>query len=113
YRIAIASMSPRRKIDQVLSLNHWEEFVDLYVASDDVERLKPDPDSYLKAMNKLGMQSNECIVIEDSQVGIDAAHGAGCRYICHREQRYPIEQTGADYYIDDLLDALGIINEMN
>ena len=112
YRIAIASMSPRRKIDQVLSLNHWEEFVDLYVASDDVERLKPDPDCYLKAMNKLGMQSNECIVIEDSQVGIDAAHGAGCRCICHREQRYPIEQTGADYYIDDLLDALAIINEM-
>ena len=112
YRIAIASMSPRRKINQVLSANHWENYVDLFVASDDVERLKPDPDSYLKAMNKLGMTSDECIVIEDSQVGIDAAHGAGCRCICRREHRYPIEQTGAEYYIDDLLDAAGIINEM-
>ena len=112
YRIAIASMSPKRKIDQVLSANHWEKFIDLFVSSDDVERLKPDPDCYLKAMSKLGVNSDECIVIEDSQVGIDAAHGAGCKCICRREHRYPIEQRNADFYIDEMQEAAEIINKI-
>ena len=112
YVIAIVSLSPAEKIREVLQVNHWERFADSFVSADDVERQKPDPDGYLKAMNKLGVKADECVIIEDSQVGIDAAKAAGCICICRRESRYPIEQNGADYYIDDMLEAVSIINEL-
>lgn len=110
YKIAIVSLSKTDKINDVLKDNHWERFVDTFVSDDDVEKRKPDPDGYLKAMKKLGVSPDECVIIEDSQVGIDAARAAGCVCICRTENRYPIEQNGADYYIDDMLDAVRIIN---
>ena len=113
YKLAIVSMSNSEKLSQVIGDNHWENLIDVIITSSMVTRTKPDPESYLKTMEILGLTPEECIVVEDSRVGIESAHRAGCKVICRKEYRYPCNQEGADYYVDDLLDVVKLINELS
>lgn len=51
------------------------------VAADDVSKGKPDPQPYLMAARLLGMNSVECLVIEDAPAGIRSAHAGGMKAI--------------------------------
>ncbi|KAK4760963.1 hypothetical protein SAY87_005856 [Trapa incisa] len=51
--------------------------LDCFLAGDDVKEKKPDPSIYVTASKKLGVSSTECIVVEDSVIGLQAASGAG------------------------------------
>ena len=51
---------------------------DTLVCGDDVQRGKPDPESYLLAAERLGVSPESCVAIEDSPSGIGAAEAAGC-----------------------------------
>lgn len=50
-------------------------------AGDDVDKKKPDPKIYNVAAQKLGLDPSECLVVEDSTIGLQAALGAGMRCI--------------------------------
>jgi HAD superfamily hydrolase (TIGR01509 family) len=50
---------------------------DLVLAGDVVARKKPDPEIYYLALQKVGLQGCECIAIEDSHIGVEAAKEAG------------------------------------
>lgn len=69
--------SSRRNLVQEI----WEEndlrFFDTIVTADETERFKPYPDPYLKAMNALGQETQNCLVIENAPAGIQAACSAG------------------------------------
>lgn len=54
---------------------------DLMITGDDVQHHKPDPEPYLIATNKLGVHPSECVVFEDSEVGVLSATAAGCPVI--------------------------------
>jgi beta-phosphoglucomutase len=45
----------------------------------DVENKKPSPDIYIRAAQMIGLQPEECLVVEDAVSGIKAAKSAGCR----------------------------------
>jgi HAD superfamily hydrolase (TIGR01509 family) len=77
HRVAIASGSSRPSILPVVSEFSIE--VDAIVTSEDVERGKPFPDLFLCAARKLGVPPESCIVVEDSDVGIEAALAAGMK----------------------------------
>ena len=47
------------------------------VTVEDVSAGKPDPEGYLLAARRLGVPPRDCLVVEDSQPGIDAGHAAG------------------------------------
>ena len=53
------------------------DYFDFIINSSMVKRGKPFPDIYLKALEEIGLSSNECVVFEDSISGIDAAFNAG------------------------------------
>jgi beta-phosphoglucomutase family hydrolase len=75
FRAAVASGSSRPSILPVM-----ERFgidVDAVVSAEDVKRGKPHPDLFLKAAERLGAAPQECTVIEDSEVGVQAAKAAG------------------------------------
>jgi len=74
---ALVSSSPRRLVDSVLESVGGEHF-SLTLAGDEVARLKPFPDPYLKACADLGVDPVATVVLEDSPVGIAAAEAAGC-----------------------------------
>jgi HAD superfamily hydrolase (TIGR01509 family) len=51
------------------------------VCGDEVSRAKPDPESYLRAAKAVGAAAEDCVAIEDSQVGLSAARSAGCAVV--------------------------------
>jgi len=75
FRTAIASGSSRPSILPVMESFGIE--VDAVVSSEDVTRGKPHPDLFLAAANRLGVPPERCTVVEDSEVGIQAARAAG------------------------------------
>ncbi|AEA28339.1 HAD-superfamily hydrolase, subfamily IA, variant 3 [Pseudonocardia dioxanivorans CB1190] len=53
------------------------DVVEVVVTGDEVERLKPDPEAYLLALQGLGLDASAALAVEDSGVGVRAATGAG------------------------------------
>ncbi len=77
YKLAIASSSPMKKILRNIKTIGIEDCFDVLVSGMEVGKPKPNPDIFLEAANKLGVEPNECIVIEDSCNGTRAAKAAG------------------------------------
>lgn len=77
---ALVTASPRRVVDVVLCALGADWFA-LTVAAEDTARTKPAPDPYLRAAERLGVAPRECVVVEDSPVGLAAALAAGCRAV--------------------------------
>jgi len=59
---------------------------DAVVTSEDVSRGKPNPDLFLKAAEALKVPAGRCIVVEDSDAGIEAAHRAGMASLRFRDR---------------------------
>lgn len=75
-------------------------------SSDDVNQGKPHPEIVLKACEKLGLEPNECVVLEDSLNGVLAAKIAGCYTIAVPTEYTRFQDfTPAHYVAEDLLEA--------
>ena len=83
YRLAIVSGALRSEIDYSLEIAGIRKHFELITAGEDVTHGKPDPEGYLHTLRKLNQKKElaaaECLVIEDSPPGIQAAHVAGMR----------------------------------
>jgi mannitol-1-/sugar-/sorbitol-6-/2-deoxyglucose-6-phosphatase len=80
-KLAIASSSPRNLIESVITkLNLGDYFKSIY-SGFDVLHGKPDPAVYLAAASGLGVETVNCVAIEDSLAGIRSAKGAGIQVI--------------------------------
>ncbi|XP_064944123.1 haloacid dehalogenase-like hydrolase domain-containing protein At4g39970 isoform X1 [Musa acuminata AAA Group] len=80
--IKVAVCSAATKSSVILSLENLlglERFqgLDCFLAGDDVKAKKPDPLIYITALKTLGLQARNCLVIEDSVIGLQATSGAG------------------------------------
>ena len=89
WPLGLASSSNRELIDLVLELSGLERFFHATVSSEEVPRGKPAPDVYLEAARRLGVSSDRCVAIEDSENGIRSAKGAGMRVLAIPNPRYP------------------------
>jgi len=76
-RLAIASSSERDWVIGHLTRLGLLEYFDAVICSDDVERTKPHPDLYAKALAALGVRPDEAIAFEDSVHGVASAKSAG------------------------------------
>ncbi|MCT4565831.1 MAG: HAD family phosphatase [Maledivibacter sp.] len=78
-KMAIASSSSKEIVSFVIDKFKLREYIEIYVDGDSVKKGKPNPDIFLKAASELGIEPNECIVIEDSYNGVRAAKSAGMK----------------------------------
>lgn len=76
-KIALATASPYELFVPCLKRLNVYSLFDLFVSTDDVSRGKDDPEIYLEAARKLGFAPEECVVVEDSHIGIASAKTAG------------------------------------
>lgn len=76
-KIGIASSSKRSWVDSYLDRFGLKDYFKTIHTSDDVSKVKPDPELYIKAINSLQVKGDEVIAFEDSLNGSIAAKGAG------------------------------------
>jgi beta-phosphoglucomutase len=79
--LGLASNAERPNIDFVLDGADLRSYFQVIVDGSQVEFPKPAPDIYLLAARELGIEPRNCIVFEDSPVGIAAARAAGARVV--------------------------------
>jgi len=90
--LAIASSAVGSSIDILLRRFELRDCFDLIVDGSEVVDGKPDPAAYLLTAKKLDVDSRNCVVFEDSQVGVLAAKGAGAYCVAIRNPRAQNEQ---------------------
>jgi HAD superfamily hydrolase (TIGR01509 family) len=99
--IGLASSSPRKFIEEVLSKFNITEYFDCIVSGEEVNKGKPAPDVYLEAANILGVDPKYCYVLEDSKNGVAAAKAAGMKCIGFINQNSGNQDLSkADYIIN-------------
>jgi HAD superfamily hydrolase (TIGR01509 family) len=77
YRLAVASNSIRNTVQVMMEKSALINFLDFFLSNQDVTAGKPDPEIYVKAIQKLGLRPDECLIIEDNENGKQAARGSG------------------------------------
>jgi beta-phosphoglucomutase family hydrolase len=102
FKLGLASSAPKENIDLVLSELKLAGIFDCIVFGQEVSESKPSPQIYLLAAKKLEVAPNDCVVIEDSQLGVKAAKTAGmkCLAITNTHPREKLEE--ADRVVDSL-----------
>ena len=77
YKLALCSNSIRKSVDLMMELSNLSRYFDTTLSNEDVTHPKPDPQIYQLAMKKLGVNADQCLIVEDNDNGITAANGAG------------------------------------
>jgi len=100
---AVVSSSPLDRVN--VSLEEagiiWE--FDFIISGDCCTKGKPDPEPFLLAAERLGMDPPECIVIEDAQAGIEAAKAAGMKVLAvDSPNTHGQDISGADRIVESL-----------
>lgn len=101
-KTAVCSSACLNGIQDMLDQCHLEEYFDLIISGVDLKESKPNPEIYLLAAEKLGVTPDECIVIEDSEMGIQAGKNAHMRVIAIQDHRFGLNQENADDFVDHL-----------
>ena len=101
--VAIISSSGRESIEATIHRMDIAANVSYYAGFEDYDRCKPEPDGYLQAAQTLEVDAGDCLVFEDSVVGIQAAKRAGMRVVAITHRCHDIETASelADLAIKD------------
>ena len=77
YNMAVCSNSIRNTIEVMMQKASLEQYLDFYISNQDVKNGKPDPEMYNKAIERMGLNPKECMIVEDNENGIKAARSSG------------------------------------
>lgn len=106
FKLALATSADNVKMEiNLKEIGLSKETFDSIITGLDVENKKPFPDIYLKAAKSLGLEPNECLVVEDAVSGIKAAKSAGCRCLAVTTSFDTSALKGADWICESLLEA--------
>jgi beta-phosphoglucomutase len=123
FPLMIATGTLRAEAEAILRRAGLRElFLDI-IAAEDVECGKPEPDGFIAALGRIGyllrqrdpVLADECLVVEDTQAGIEAGHRAGMKVLALCHMAPASELAAADVVrasisnldLDDVLHALG------
>jgi HAD superfamily hydrolase (TIGR01509 family) len=104
-KLGLASMSDRVVIDLLLGLMGVRGFFRVVVTADEVVEPKPSPEVFLKCAGELGSNAENCVVVEDSVFGVEAAKAAGMSCIAVLtgvHSREALEKAKADLVVESL-----------
>lgn len=111
YKVAIASSSSLENIKAIVKNLGVEDKIDQLASAEEAERGKPAPDVYLLAAEKLGVKSEECLVLEDAPKGVEAGKAAGTTVFAIPSQYTKGQDfSQADKVLGSLSEVFGLIN---
>lgn len=110
-RLAVASGAPRQEIESVLESADLRKAFEHITGAEDVRRGKPDPETPLHALQSLNrlaprgtdpLKASDCLVIEDSPAGIQAAQAAGMKVLAVATTHRLVELDQSDWAVHSL-----------
>jgi len=107
--VALATNAERANVDFTLDGANLRRYFHAIVDGSQVDQPKPAPDVYLRAASELGVAARNCIVFEDSPVGVAAASTAGAIVVGILTQSAPlrgVELSVGDFRAPELIDFL-------
>lgn len=108
-RTALVTSTPIEHVENQLNKFNLKQYFTIIITGDQVEKGKPDPEPYLTAIEKLGLKSTDCVVIEDAISGVESGKSAGCYVIAvptvHAKS---LDYSEADCVINSLEEISGL-----
>lgn len=98
YKLGLASNSIKPTVTLMMEKSNLSAYLDVMLSNQDVSKPKPDPDMYLQAATKLGIDPKACLVLEDNINGIRSAEAAGCNVL--------VVQNVLEVTLDRIQDAI-------
>jgi HAD superfamily hydrolase (TIGR01509 family) len=95
--LGVATSASVTDITPTLRRFELEPYFTAIATVEDVKRAKPDPEIYLLAARRLGVEAQDCLVFEDTPVGATAARAAGMRVV-GLTTSYPLARLGPTIY---------------
>ena len=102
FRLAIATSATRELSEAILEAVTVPYQRMAYVSGSEVTKKKPDPQIFLIAASRLGMEAARCVVFEDAPSGVQAARAAGAKCIAVTNTVPAEKLAGADVICDSL-----------
>ena len=102
FKIALASSAPIENIQLVTTSLGINNYFQSIICGRDVTEGKPSPQGFLLAARKLGVEPQNCIVIEDAVAGVTAAKRAGMRCLAVTNTHSRQSLAEADLIVDTL-----------
>ena len=111
HQMAIITTSRRTDFNLIHRRRNITHYMDFVLAREDYKKSKPDPEPYLAGLERFDAHPEECLVVEDSQRGLQAAIAAGidCA-IVHNAFTAGQNFSGARYRITSLAELPGILS---
>lgn len=110
-RLGIVTGSPRDKLELMHGPDGLLDRFEVIVTDDEVQNPKPHPEPYLKALESLGIEPEQCLAVEDSRRGLDSAHAAGIACIVVPNALTRVQRFDRAYAVEP--DAFGILKHIH
>ena len=112
FTLAITSSAVGSSIEAILRRLGLRDCFALIVDGSEVTHGKPDPEAYLLTAKRLGLEPAQCVVIEDSHVGVLAARRAGmfCVAVPNPRAQTPQDVSAADLVIARIDEVLTVLS---
>ncbi|WP_406656398.1 HAD family phosphatase [Methanolobus sp. ZRKC2] len=111
FRLALVTGSERVTVNRLLN-EFFPNIFEVVVCGDDILKGKPSPEPYIKAVDMLGIEKDECMVIENAPMGVESAKRAGLYCIGVPTYVSAEKLSDADVVLQDHLSLPGYLLEM-
>ena len=103
--VGLVTGTPKSEVEYILQKAELAQYVNIVIGGDDLQPSKPEPEPYLLALERLNLNSSECLAIEDNPIGIEAAKRAKIQVV-GLANIYPLHmlQRQANWTVDDFLE---------
>ena len=115
-KMAVATSTSRKRAMNLIRLAQIEQYFDYILCGDEIVNSKPNPEIFLKVASALNCPPHNCLVLEDSELGIKAAYNAGMIPIMIPDLKEPCKETQLLLFrrmesLTDVIDFLESITE--
>jgi beta-phosphoglucomutase len=107
FKVALVTACALKNMQHSLNSEQQAHF-DFILTGDEIPRAKPFPDPYLTAARRLGLRPEECVVVENAPLGIEAARNAGMCCVAIETTLGKEYLAGADHILQRLTDLLNL-----
>lgn len=124
YTLIIASTTRRNNMDiyceentNIINKANLKDYFSVVYTREDAKEIKPNPEIYLRIVNELSVKKEQCLIFEDSLIGIEAANNAGIDVVAMYDKYSDMEreeiERKATYSLKNYEEAIQILIKEN